>query len=145
MSKPYHQQAAEMIDGREYRDEIDELILGFLKEHGLIAIYGASDDLMIMNGTWGEDELYRGTGFTRSGILQNECEDDNCPYFSRLDSQVCHVKWQISWEGYTHIFEPLWPSGELMSPNLWSSFEIFEDGDKYCRGFVIPIYAFPEI
>ena len=86
-----NKEIAEMIDGMEYGYEIRWDIIKYAKENGVVIIFGASDDLMEFRGAI-HDEVGGFEGATvwidQDGILQNECDNADCPYFNRKVSEV---------------------------------------------------------
>lgn len=121
---------AELLDGREYGHEVKEMDLKYAKENGAVIVFGASDDLIIFAGaiTDGSD-CYEGSviPFNRSGVIDCECDSMNCPYFNGIKDGAsavvaCWDSGEYSWTYETDI------------PH--ETFEILEDGEKYCRGIV---------
>lgn len=126
-------EAAAALDGNEYRKEGSRELFVAMREAGLVAVYGASDDLMEFNGAihdevgcWGG-----GTAFlTSEGLLVNDCDNDNCPHFDKLKARAATIdaKWGeggFSWRYATDI------------PH--STFLIKEDGEDYCEGIVFAL------
>jgi hypothetical protein len=122
---------ADMLNNLEYGEEIRDDILRYAKANKAVIVYGASDDLMEFRGAI-EEEVSCFDGFTihlyTTGILQNECYNNDCPYFER---EVLEAKAYIT---------AVWDKGEYSwtyntnIPN--ETFEITEDGEKYCQGIV---------
>jgi hypothetical protein len=123
-------EAALVLNGREYRDEMPEGFEEKLKEAGLIAIYGYSDDLMQFSGCI-SDEAGAGTVHLAQGsIPQSECDEgDDCPYFKALIKNFPVVK--AIWDE-----DPEW-TWAYETELEHTTFGIFEDGDKFCRGIII--------
>lgn len=101
--------------------------------HGLVIVYGASDDLMEFAGAI-DDEIGcydGGTAYlTSAGLLTNDCENENCPHFAKLKEQAATIEAVWSEEGYSWIYKTTIPH---------ETFEIVEDGEKYCRGIVFSL------
>ena len=126
------EELAKMLDGMEYRYEITPDIQHGLINSDLVVVYGYSDDNMEFRGAI-DDEVscYNGGTAKLSHIngllLLNECDDD-CPYFEALSSSAIDIEalWckedDYSWTYKTDI------------PH--ATFDILEDGEKYCRGIV---------
>jgi len=137
---------AEMLNGREYGKEISPREAMDAREAGLVIVCGASDDLMEFCGAihdevgcycggkayLTENELYFG------GCSDGEC-DDECP--SNDDDECYCVKEKRAkcktieavWcgdKGYTWHYETDIPH---------ETFDIYEDGEKFCRGIVFSI------
>lgn len=132
------EQLAAALDGREYRNEITKEEEWAAKENGLVIVFGASDDLMEFRGAiYGEIDCYEGGAahFTSAGLLVNECENDHCPHFTRLEkaATIVRAKWSAEPE-YSWTYETAIPH---------ASFDIMEDGEKYCRGIVFALADVP--
>lgn len=132
------QKIADALNGIEYpvhRHVLNEL-LQQAKAAGLVIIYGASDDLMEFAGAIA-DEVGAYEGCTvylnDNGLLQNECEDDDCPYFKKVRASAATIEaeWapedepDLSWRYKTDI------------PHV--TFNVMEDGVVYCRGIVFAL------
>lgn len=132
-------QAAATLNGRQYRDEVPSDIENQLRAAGLVAIFGASDDLVEIRGA-DNNELgaYEGLTFyfTRAGLLVNECDEgDDCPYFAKLEKAAARIdaKWdegQFPWH-----FETAIPHKKFL---------IYEDGEPFCEGIVFALSDVPE-
>jgi hypothetical protein len=126
---------ADMLNGLKYGEEIKDDVLRYAKANRAVIVYGAGDDLMEFKGAI-EDEVncYEGgTVYIRTtGVLQNECNNENCPYFKR---RVLETK--------AYITALWWNQGEYSwtyNTNIpHETFEITEDGKKYCQGIVFYI------
>lgn len=123
-------EVADMLNNIEYDEEIREDILKYAKENGAVIVFGASDDLMEFRGAI-EDEVSCNDGccihIDGNGLVQNKCKDEDCPYF---EEKLLHTKtiegiWDS--EGYSWIYTTEIPH---------ETFEMLEDGQKYCRGIV---------
>lgn len=103
------------------------------KRHGLVIVYGASDDLMEFHGAI-DDEIgaYNGTTayIIGSGLLKNDCNDEACPYFLKLQESANTIEACWDQDGYSWTFKTDIPH---------VTFEITEDGEKYCRGIVFEL------
>lgn len=135
---------AERIHGREYGSEITKDEEAIAKYAGLVVVFGASDDLMEFRGAI-HDELgaYEGTTayLTGEGLLQNECNDDDCPHFKKLKENAATIKavWNDSGEGFTWEQDGggfTW-TYETSIPH--ATFEIHDGDEKYCRGIVFSL------
>lgn len=126
---------AEMIDGIEYGEDIEPDILKYAKENRMVIVFGASDDLMEFRGAIEDEAGCYGSGtvyINRDGELRNECSDEDCPYFERIKSEASHIEAVWDSEGYSWTYKTDIPH---------QTFEIYEDGEKYCRGIIFPIDA----
>jgi hypothetical protein len=123
-------EAAALLNGREYREEITPAEEAAFKEAGLVVVFGASDDLMEFRGAV-RDELdcYGGTTayVNERGPLVSECDDDGCPYFERAKQNARTIDAIFAEGGFTWTYDTEIPH---------ETFVIMEDGDTYCRGIV---------
>jgi len=125
---------AKMLDGREVGNEIDQEIKEAMNGTDLVVVFGASDDLMDFRGAI-DDEVgcYNGgkAYIEKTGLLQNECDEDDCPYFKELKSMADTI-------------EALWCAEPCAT---WtyrtdiphSTFNIMEDEDCFCKGIVFDL------
>ena len=110
------QRAAAYLDGRQYREEGTRGFFAELRAAGLVAVFGASDDIMIFDGAI-HDEFYDKTCVTacgRTGDAGIWC----------VEPLWC-AEPGISWTYKTNI------------PH--ETFEIWEDDEIYCRGLVFAL------
>lgn len=121
---------ADRLDGREIGEEIAQFESKIAKERGLVVVYGASDDLAEFAGAI-DDEFGCYNGGTifldKSGIFNIECENSDCPLLNRHLSQCKTINAVWGEEGYSWTYKTDIPH---------ETFEILEDGEKYCRGIV---------
>jgi len=128
-------QLCEMINGREYADEMTKEIESVAAENGLVIVFGASDDLMEIRGAL-KDEIgcySGGTAYFFDGdLLQNEChEGDECPYFAKMKKKAKTV--EALWcerGGWAWAYQTDIPH---------ETFKIMEGEDKYCLGIVFKL------
>ena len=119
---------AEGLNGREIGDELSEEIRAKMEGTDLVVVFGASDDLTVFYGAI-NDELGIGKIYlTTKGLLENSCEEDECPYFKKIQDKA-------------RVLEALW----CAEPDICftyktdighKTFDILEDGEKCCRGIV---------
>ena len=131
-------EAAAALDGNQIGKEGGRELWAEMKAAGLVAVFGASDDLMEFRGAVYEEASAfdtTQTHFTGKGLLASECDDDRCPYFAREMAAAVPViaLWcaenGISWTYQTEI------------PH--ETFRIMEDGETYCRGIVFALADVP--
>ena len=131
------QELAATLNNRQYRHEMTAQARSLAKECGLVVVYGASDDLMEFSGAV-EDEIGCFNGgkayFTRDGLLVNDCDNDRCPHFAKLKAAATPIEAKWDTEGYAWVYETTIPH---------STFDIWEDGGKYCRGIVFSLADVP--
>lgn len=123
---------AQMINGRQYDYQIfSQEELRVAKENGIVIVYGASDDLVELEGAiTDEGDCFDGGKISvmavpGGGIVHN-CERSNVFSF---DAKWC--------EGRDK-------NGNIISwtydvPIEHETFMIYEDGEPYCRGFVFRV------
>ena len=125
---------AEQLNGTEYPVHISHDLGRAARNDGLVIVYGASDDLMEFRGAVDEEiGCYDGgtAHLTSKGLLKNECESEDCPHFAKLKKTAATI-------------DALWCEEESYS---WTyrtdipheTFEVVEDGEKYCRGIVFAL------
>jgi Rad3-related DNA helicase len=128
------EELAQELNGREYRMEITREEAKEAKSNNLVVVFGASDDLMEFRGAIDDEtDAYEGVtvSIDKNGLLENQCDNDECPYFADRTAKAAKIKavWcphgkDLSWEYYTEI------------PH--ATFYVM-DKDKshfYCRGIV---------
>lgn len=124
---------AEILDGREYGEEVKPMDLKYARDNGDVIVFGASDDLMEFRGAivdevgvYDGDKVY----IDKDGVIRNKCDYPFCPYFKEKQKHTRHII-------------AVWDSGGY----LWSyitdipheAFDILEEGKKYCRGIVFSV------
>lgn len=78
------EELAEKLNGRTYLNEMTEEEEQEAKESELVVVFGQSDDLVELRGAIDDElDMYDGGTIylTKEGVLKNECEDSDCPYF----------------------------------------------------------------
>jgi len=126
---------AEMLNGLEYDENIRDDILKYAKENGVVIVFGASDDQMEFRGAIHDEAGCYGGGwvyFNRSGELRSKCEYPFCPYFDAMKEKASKINAIRGAEGYAWTYETDIPH---------ETFEVVEDGEKYCRGIVFSVDA----
>lgn len=121
---------AEMLDGSKYPFNTSVQEAKYAKDHGVVIVYGASDDLIEFSGAiYDEDACYDGgTVFiNRSGIIRSKCDNEKCIYFRDAHSNASTIEAIWDRDGYSWMYETDIPH---------ETFDILEDGEKYCRGIV---------
>lgn len=128
------------LDGIEYGVDVPEELLHAMQSEGLVVVYGASDDLMELDGAiQDEGSCFDGETFLidKKGILpswdevsDNDDEEETQSYFLRkkkakkIEAVWC-AEGQPAWTYKTDI------------PH--ASFEIMEDGEVQCRAIIFSI------
>lgn len=127
---------AAKLNGREYQDEIDRVTEQAAKIHGLVVVFGASDDLIEFRGAINDEAgAYGGSSvFLDAKGLTPEfnalCEDKDFQglrdYFLRFDSRKeIEAIWDS--DGYSWTYKTTIPH---------ETFDVLEDGEPYCKGIV---------
>lgn len=146
MTKQFTKEAlAAMLNGREYGEEITEDEEVLAKAHGLLVIFGASDDLVELRGAIEDDvSAYDGATF---GILDGDlvamrATDEQLEVLEDLGMAAAFqarvaaaVKVEAVW-GSTNIGGFSW-TYRTNAPH--ATFVIREKGQNYCRGIVIDL------
>lgn len=131
------EELAAEIDGNEYGSETTNCEAR-AKAAGLVVVFGYSDDNVELRGAiddevgaWNGTTLY----FDKDGLLQNECNEDDCPYHEKAKKTAKTIK--VIWHdngsesgGFAWTFETDIPH---------ATFRITEDGDPFCKGIVFSI------
>lgn len=131
---------AALLNGREYGEEISKVEEAAAKVAaicGLLIIFGASDDLIEFRGAFHDEcGAYGGTSLLvcQGGVVlawedfdEKDDEEMARAYFEdKKHAFPVTADWDK--DGYSWI---------ITSPIPHATFEIIEDGEKYCRGIVI--------
>ena len=130
-------EAAADLDGNEYKKEGSKELFARMNAAGLVAVFGASDDLMEFRGAeYDEIGAYDGgtAYFTKDGLLTNDCVNESCPYFEKLKKTASTV--EAVWCPTGVEGNPSW----LMKTDLpHERFTIMKDGEVYCIGLVFSL------
>ncbi|NML67621.1 hypothetical protein HHL22_20665 [Hymenobacter sp. RP-2-7] len=137
---------AALLNGRDYREEIDNAEAAQAKAAGLVVVFGASDDLLEFRGAIYDEVgawdgavavLFKGKrGWDvvpddRATI--REIEDDDT-MMAALAAQKTNQKVAAEWA-------PKQPEASwLITTSLpHATFDILDDGGLYCRGVVLDV------
>lgn len=123
---------AKTLNGREYRQEISLEEIKLAEQHGLVVVFGASDDLCEFEGAiceeigcWEGANIY----FNKEGSNFTD-ENGEAPLTSMKNKEAPEANLITAiWgeEGYSWTYETEIPH---------STFDVMEEGEKYCRGIV---------
>lgn len=130
---------AEKLNGCEYRDELDRVTEQAAKMNGLVVIFGASDDLMELRGAINDEcPCYEGGDvfLDAKGLLpsfehlrEDGDKDGLRDYFQReTGARKVEAEWDS--DGYSWTYKTDIPH---------ATFDVMEDGDRYCRGIVFSL------
>jgi hypothetical protein len=136
--------AAAALNGNEYRREGSKELFAAMKADGLVAVFGASDDLLEFRGAiYDEVGAYEGTTVKvdAEGLiptwdsLEDASESEHAAYFRRKPNGVA--------------IEAVWAPGDpdaswlIITDIPHATFDIMEEGDLYCRGIVFALSDLP--
>lgn len=123
---------AQLLNGRQYGAEITGKEEKLAEELGLVIVFGESDDLVEFRGAiYDEADCYDGGEILldKDGILE-KCKSE-CKYYRKAAEKATSI--EAIWCGeddYAWTYKTDIPH---------ETFDIFEDGEKYCRGIVFDI------
>lgn len=126
---------ASQLDGNEYGKEGSRELFKAMEAAGLVAVFGASDDLMEFRGAI-DDEIGAYNGATAyldaKGLLVNDCDNDDCPHFEKLKAKAATIDAVWAPEGDT-------ASWDIRTAIPHAKFNIMEDGEPFCHGIVFDL------
>lgn len=130
-------EAAAKLDGSQYRNEGSRELFAEMRAAGLVAVFGASDDLMEFRGAIDEEiGAWNGTTvhLTKEGLTKNDCDSEECPHYAKLvaRSTPLEAKWDDG--GFSWRYETAIPC---------ERFIVREDDDPYCEGIVFALSDVP--
>lgn len=131
------EELAARLNGNQCGNEISEELEAEAKKNGLVVVFGASDDLMEFRGAiYDEQGAYNSTTalIDFEGLLpkREQIDDDNEleKFFQRRKiAKEIRALWCEDAE-YAWIFKTDIPH---------TTFDIMEDGEKFCRGIVLSL------
>ena len=132
------EQLAEKMNGGEYRTVPTDEHVALAKQHGLLIVHGASDDLCEFDGAF-TDEV----GCYEGGTISID-KDGVIPSWDGLDKDALHRvrAWIARYDKKGDIIAVWDEDGYSWSYKTdlpHATFDILEDGKPYCRGLVIDI------
>ena len=129
------------LNGREAGGEVVWGEERDIKDAGLVAVYGYSDDNVEFSGAINDEVgAYNGTTvyLTPDGVLQKpDCGQDDCLYFAREREKARTIKAVWHDKG-----GPCW-TFETDIPH--ETFTVMEDGEPFCVGIVFSMEALKEV
>lgn len=129
---------AELLTGREIGSEVTKEESEQAKSEGIVIVYGASDDLMEFEGALRDEADAPGNvSLTPHGLLASECDQGGeCYYFLRIarESPKIEALWAATIAGPAWTYETVIPH---------ATFDVYEDGEVYCRGIVFALADIP--
>lgn len=123
---------AQLLNGRQYGEEITGKEERLAEELGFVIVFGYSDDSTEFRGAiCDETGCYDGGEILldKDGILE-KCESE-CKYYKKAAEKATQIEAIWCGEGnYSWTYKTDIPH---------ETFDIFEDGEKYCRGIIFDI------
>ena len=123
-------EAARLLDGGEYRREGSRELFSSMKAAGLVAAFGASDDLIEMRGAVMDEFGMGPVPMSSAGPLTNDCSNADCPYFKLAAKHAPSIRRFYDRSTSCWRFETAIPH---------SIFRIMEDGDVFGEGVVFAL------
>lgn len=129
---------AARLNGREYRNEITKDEEAQAKAAGLVVLFGASDDLAELRGAIDDEIGCYGGGealIVNGALFEFDACDGPCKYAQAAEAEARKSGLSISilWSkdpNYSWIYATKAPH---------ATFDVMEDGEKYCRGIVFEL------
>ena len=126
---------AAALHGNAKGQEISRVMATEARHAGLVVVYGASDDGLVLRGALEEEvDAWGGVTLlvTPEGLWDDTSCGEECPHF-------LHAKESATYEGNT--LEALWCAEELYSWTYTTAiphatFDVLEEGVPWCRGIV---------
>jgi hypothetical protein len=123
------EELAAKLDGNQYGSETRGSEVA-ARLSGLVIVFGYSDDLMEFRGAIFDE---RGAGevyVTPSGLFDDGGCDCDCKYLKAARAEAVPIRGVWGKGGYSWQYETSIPH---------ATFEIFDGGEKYCRGIVFSL------
>lgn len=131
---------AHRLNGNEYLSEICDQLEGTARDNGLVVVFGQSDDLIQFRGAV-NGEAYSYGGGDEIELFEGKLLEVKEPFDEvsemkeflegfgvDIKTKVIIPKWDI--DGYSWKYHTAIPH---------ETFDILEDGEKYCQGIVFHI------
>lgn len=132
------EEAAAALNGCEYGEEGSKELFAQMKDAELVAVFGASDDLMEFRGAiYDEIGCYGGgtAAVTSSGLLNAQCDNDDCPHERERRERASKIA--AHWDdghGFAWTYSTEIPHAKF----------IVKEGDElYCEGIVFALSDVP--
>jgi len=132
---------AEMLNGRQYRNEIEKEESLIAEQNNLVVIFGASDDLLEFRGAIHEEiGAWDGTAVQICKKVKEWVVIENEEFQEEVEKIS---EYGLDLKG--HEVEAIWSPEEpecswLIKTEIpHATFDIIEDGELYCRGIVISL------
>lgn len=124
---------AELLDGREYGEELTSDEASNARNEGVAIITGQGDDTLAINGAIHDfADVYNGGDvfINQQGVIQNQCGNNDCHHYKKEKEQATKIT--AIWEclGYSWVYDTDVP---------YETFTIYEDDETYCNGIVFEL------
>jgi hypothetical protein len=123
------------LNGREYGEELTSAEKWTAAASGLVVVFGYSDDNAEFRGAIDEEcSCYDGGTFylDEDGIVEVDCDNEDCKLLKKYLAGCKTIEAVCGKGDYMWTYKTDIPH---------ETFEIFEDGERYCRGIVFEIAA----
>ena len=124
---------AAKLQGRQIGDEISKEEIQLARQAGLVVVFGASDDLMELEGAIRDEaSIYNGGGvlLTERGVYTPDCENDCCPHEIRKQKTLKEIRAIWDEDGFSWQYDTEIPH---------ATFEVFEGSEMYCKGIIFSV------
>lgn len=139
------EQLAARLDGREMGDEITGEEMQAAKAAGLVVVFGHSDDCVEFRGAI-RDEGYPNeesdVWLDRKGL--KKIDEDDQEVLERHGVLNAFMRGAVAVSA-NHGTNPSGFDWEITTKIPHATFDIMEDGEKFCRGIVFSINDLPEL
>jgi len=132
------EEAAVALNGCEIGEEGSKELFAQMKADGLVAVFGASDDLMEFRGAVHDEVGCYGGGtayMTERGLFTAICEDGSCPHEKQRREYATKI--EANWDdghGFAWTYNTDIPHAKF----------IVNEGDElYCEGIVFALSDVP--
>lgn len=115
------------LDGCEYPKIGSSELFAKMKDAGLVAVFGHSDDCMEFRGAL-YDEFYNTVSLDATGFVVNRCEEgDDCPNWRPPAARTVEP---------VFAGDPSDPAWVFKTDIPHATFAVMEDGEQFQRGIV---------
>lgn len=133
---------ADLLNGRTYRDEITPQEEAQAKAHGLVVVFGASDDLLAFHGAISDEVGAHGEGSDGVRVLKRGALLESWDSIDSFDEAVCERYFEDKRSGYRTIkavFTSNTPPWEINTDIPHHTFNIMDEGEPFCVGLIFAL------
>ena len=133
------QEFADYLNSVKKRDTITSHESDMARDNGLVMVYGASNDLMEIDGSIRDEVVCLNSGIVyldESGMWVNECENDGCPYAMREQAKCRDILALRHAEG-----NPYWAYKTDIPHATFNLYDDYDDSELWCVGIVFELSA----